>query len=517
MNLVRKLSRRDLLKGLGATASTALLAACTTPTATDQAAGPGASAETPEVWVFQGQPTCPGGGNDEKTQALRDLIQEETGVLVSVYMVAPGTAQTEKLNLLLASGSEPLDLFEGNWPDFKTAIIPVDDLLAEYGENIVRMNSDYAWARMRDAEGKTWGYPRLGLMAHTHFCFFRTDWLAEAGLEMPTMWDQMEETIVAFRDLHPESVVAADGRNNLMMNTLGAFVPDGNSNWLDGDGMLKPVELHPGYREWVAKMNEWWQLGYFQQETFANPDFRAMLNTLTIGTWLGWYSRITIWWEQIRLDAGYTDIDYGFPETMTGPEGLAKTNNVGGNSAYMIPRKSKSPEAVIRYIDWCYRGLPDDATNLVTVRAGLEGVDWEWVDKAAGQYRMLVPATAACEEKYASDFYNVKGMGTEPYVVEVLENGQPGRQSTHTVTYYDKFDLGKMPIDFDVPYDTTLISSNFPGLADFQRLLDEESIKFITGVRPLSEWSDFMAQVERAGLDDWSRLYTEQYRLYHPA
>jgi hypothetical protein len=327
----------------------------------------------------------------------------------------------------------------------------------------------------------------------------------------------MEETIAAFKEMHPESVVATTNRGDLMMNTLGAFVPGGNSNWLDESGVLMPVELHPGYLEWIAKMNEWWSLGYFQQETFANPDFRAMLNTLTIGTWLGWYSRITIWWEQIRLDAGYTDIDYGFPETMTGPAGLAKTNNVGGNSAYMISRKSQHPDAVIRYADWCYQGLPEDGTNLVIVRNGIEGADWEWADQSTGQYHELVPATAPCEEKYAADFYNVKGMGTEPYLTVLLEDGQAGRQSTHTVAYYDKFDLGNMPVDYDVPYDTSLILSNFPGLTDFQRLLDEESIKFITGIRPLSEWEQFMTQVENAGLQQWSIQYTEQYRKYHPA
>jgi hypothetical protein len=237
-----------------------------------------------------------------------------------------------------------------------------------------------------------------------------------------------------------------------------------------------------------------------------------MLNTLTIGTWLGWYSRITIWWEQIRLDAGYTDIDYDFAETMTGPAGLAKTNNVGGNAAYMIPRKSQYPEAVIRYADWAYQGLPEDASNLLTVNQGLEGVDWEWVDQSAGQYKALVPATAPCEEKYAADFANVKGMGTEPYNVGLLADGTAARQSTHTVAYFDKFEFGKMPVDYDVPYDTSLILSNFPGLTDFQRLLDEESIKFITGVRPLSEWEQFVDQVEGACLQQWSEQYTEQYR-----
>ncbi len=241
-----------------------------------------------------------------------------------------------------------------------------------------------------------------------------------------------------------------------------------------------------------------------------------MVKTLTFGAWLGWYSRITIWWEQIRLDAGYTDIDYTFPETMTGPMGLAKTNNVGGYSAYMIPRKSQHPDAVIRFANWAYAGLPDEPRNLVITQAGTEGVDWEWHDKEAGLYRALVPATAPCEDRYPSDYYQVKGMGTEPHVVRVLADGTVHRQSAHVVKYNDQFQHGKMPIDFDVPYDLTAIRDQFPGLPDFQRLVDEESAKFITGVRPLSEFGDFMDTMNRAGLEQWSELHTEQYLQYHP-
>ena len=58
--------------------------------------------------------------------------------------------------------------------------------------------------------------------------------------------------------------------------------------------------------------------------------------------------------------------------------------------------------------------------------------------------------------------------------------------------------------------------TSFPGLPDFQRLVDEESVKFITGVRPLSEFGDFMDTMNRAGLDQWSELHTEQYLQYNP-
>ena len=128
--------------------------------------------ETPEIWFAFSNP-CPGGGDPERTNAVRDLIFEETGVLVNSSILPPGSAATEKLNLLLASGTQPLDLFVGNWPDFKGVTLPLDDLLEVDGADILAGHSDLDWRMMKDFEGTTWGYPRLGLMGHTHFPFFR--------------------------------------------------------------------------------------------------------------------------------------------------------------------------------------------------------------------------------------------------------------------------------------------------------------------------------------------------------
>jgi hypothetical protein len=194
---------------------------------------------------------------------------------------------------------------------------------------------------------------------------------------------------------------------------------------------------------------------------------------------------------------------------------LAKTNNPGGNEAYMIPRKSKNADAVIRYVDWIYQGLPDDGTHLATVAMGIEGQAWEWLDKPQGKLRSLTPAGAQCEEIYAADFYNAKGMGTELYLLGVGPDGKVSRHGNHIHTYAQNFDTGKMPFDYDVPYDTTLIQKQFPGLGDFNRVLEEESIKFITGMRPLAEWDKFQHEIEGAGLREWSKYTTEQYRRYH--
>lgn len=526
-----RVSRRRFLQGGMAALGALSLTACggtPTPTATAvpkpaATTAPAAPPPTatlgaaPKIYRWYGQPLCGvDGSNPERLAAVQKLIKDQTNVeMHSINAPPAGQAYDEKLNLLLASKSEPIDVFEGDWSLFTDSIIPLDDLLQKHGQNILRMNPKESWATMKDSKGVTWGYPRLGVMGHTHMDWFRTDWLQEVGMQMPQTWDEMEATITAFRKAHPDSVVLTSSLGDLERCTLGAFTDYGVSNWVDPtDKMLKPPRLQPGYSDWVAKMADWWKKGWWQKETFANPDIRAILKTLNVGCYLGWYSRITIWWEQIRTEAKWTKEDYGFPKTIKGPKGLLRTNNAGSTSAYMITKKCKDPAAAIRVVDWIYSGLPTNPLNLYTSRHGIVGTDWNWADSAKTQCKVLI---GDCGKKYAADFYMAGGMGTEPYLKVVDANGNIERQTAHVIAYWNDYANGRMPIDADVAYDMVKIRSQFPGLVDFQRLMDEEVIKFITGQRPMTDWNNFLSQVKAAGLDQCSKAYTEQYRLYHPS
>ena len=102
----RNFSRRRFLQGMGVAATGAVIAACAPPPAQQAGGDMAETAETPEVWVFV-VTGCTAGGNVEKTKAVQDLILEETGVLVENYLSPHGAASTEKLNLLIASGTQP--------------------------------------------------------------------------------------------------------------------------------------------------------------------------------------------------------------------------------------------------------------------------------------------------------------------------------------------------------------------------------------------------------------------------
>ena len=129
------------------------------------------------------------------------------------------------------------------------------------------------------------------------------------------------------------------GMNNALM---GAYVEGGNSNWLDpADNKIKPVELAPGYQDYLAKMADWYQKGYIYKEAFAKFDPLELLKTNRVGTSSMWYSRITLLFPQIKpnLPEG---ADYAIAKDLTGPAGKLMTASRGNTTGMLITKSQKS-------------------------------------------------------------------------------------------------------------------------------------------------------------------------------
>lgn len=539
----KKLGRRDVLRGLGLAAAGAAVAACQpktvivketiketvivegTPKVVEKevtrviekevTAAPVAG-EIPEVHMWP----CialvrPEGSHPAKYDAVQTYITEQTGIKPVGYVPPPGSAGQEKLNLLLGSKNERLDIFTGNWPDYKDIILPINDLLDMYGQDIRRAYDPMNFAGMYDLEGNIWGVPRLGLMGHCDFTWFRTDWMDELGIAFSDdemTWQQMEEIIAAFKDRDPDSVVVTNGLASFRRALVGGWTKHGYINWFDeSDGRFKPPELQPGFVDWVAKMNEWWNKNWFHKEFLGGMDFEEVLRSGKMGVHAGHYSRITILGQRIILENVVPNMDFAFPKKLMGNEGMCMVNRASMSSAHMITKKCPDPEAAIKFINWQHDPSKD---NAVTAHFGIPGEDWEWVDPNDKFYVRRLTQIAKGDEIYAGEFYRVAGLGPETWYAP--EDPLWARHYEHIRDYATNYVNGKMPFDYDVPWDYTALDDEIPGMEDINRLVTEETTKFIVGIRPLTEWNDFVDTLYKAGLEDWIEAHTKQYLVKHP-
>ena len=530
----KRISRREALKGLGFAVAGAALAACQpktvvvkeevekvvtqvvketvivagTPKVVEKVVTatpvPG---EVPEVWVWPSISLTRAEGSDPvKLAEVQQNIIDAIGVKPMAIVPPGGSANREKINLLLGSRSEELDIWSDNWYTYKDAVIPIDDLLSQYGPDVKAFHIPENWAMMKDLTGRTWGIPRGGLSAHTNNTWIRTNWLEELGLEMPKTLEEMEKAFEAFRERDPDSIIATEGLGNFQFCTVGGFAEAGYANWIDSDdGMLKPPELQPGFKDWVAKVAEWYDKGWLFKESFTSYEEMELIKAGKVGIWAGWYSRMTL--HLPRNFPNRPDLEYDFMPKLEGPKGLMQTVQTRKSNATMITKKSKHPEACMRFINWQYA----DPDNYQTAAHGIKGVDWEWVDESEKYWVRRLVKEGDGKPLYAGEFVCAGGPIETTYSPDdpVFKRHNPYIRDYRFAT-----DMGKMPVDYDVGYDMDIIKEKVPGLADLDRLMQEEVVKFATGVRPVAQWADFIDQLNQAGLQNWIEAYTQQYRAF---
>lgn len=467
----------------------------------------------PKVYFYSNNGTLanetPQGSDPERLQEMTELIREKVGI-DPVAIIPPKGTEKEKLNLLLSS-SEKVDLFQGAWDDYasKGVIIPINELLDDYGSHIKEVFTEDDWKSVTDKDGNIWGIPASRAYV-AYPTYVRADWLDKLGHSMPSTVDELEEILKAFKEKDPDgngqddTIPLATDLASLRQGMLGGFIAGeyGYSNWIDpADNKVKPVEMHPGYKDFLAKMAHWYKEGYIDKEAFTKDDAPSLLRTNRVGAVIKWYSRVTL--NQPNLIKTFPEMDYQIAEGITGSEGMLQTTTRLNSSALLISRKAEHPEAAIKFIDWVYQ----DISNWLTAVRGVEGKDWKWQDRENLIYELI-----SNDKKYGAEFASSQ-------LVDLRFNASTTSPETAMMVDYfiNKmflFDTAKSTIDYNIIYDQAQLLNKVPNKADLQRLLDEESIKFIMGARPLSDYDAFIDELMKAGMDAWIEEMTGQYNSY---
>jgi len=446
------------------------------------------------------------GSQPDKLKLLTEYIKQQVGI-EPVGIVAPaGTAATEKLNLLLASGQQQLDTFQtGDWAQYKTAIMPVNELLDQYGPNIKKgaLWPKQVWDGLKDSEGSIYGWPRGGGLINTEPFWVRKDLLDKVGLPIPKTLDEVEKAMEAIRKVNPNAKIClAAVQSQVRRGLLGGFTEFGDSRWLDSEKKIKPAELQPGFVDYLAKVADWVKKGWIFEEWIDNGGKPVeQLRSGNMAMYTGWYSSITLGWPQLK-DAG-KDQKWEMALGMKGPKGFLQSYFIR-NDAHVLTRKAKNPDAVVKLVDWVYK----DVENLLTITYGIKDTDWgwKWLDKAKGL--MTLNANGG----YYGEFIPAWGTGLQAQFIP-----QDPEQQWHNEwiqKWYFVYDNGKVPFDYGVNYDPIALRDAIPGIGDINRLTSEEIVKFALGKRPLSEYPAFLDQLNKAGLPKWIDAYTKQYNMY---
>ena len=67
-----------------------------------------------------------------------------------------------------------------------------------------------------------------------------------------------------------------------------------------------------------------------------------------------------------------------------------------------------------------------------------------------------------------------------------------------------------LPDTYDVIMKNAELQEAVPNLEDIKRMIEEETVKFITGIRPLSEYEAFQNELMEIGMEDYIDELTRQ-------
>ncbi len=469
------------------------------------AAGVGTPDKPTELFIYTyalGQATTP--SNDADLKMVSEYIASQIGIYPRLVMAPTGT-ETEKLNLLLAS-NEQIDIFKGTWTTYqpKKAIISVNDVLEKYGQDVKKAWPQEAWDAMTDKDGKIWGVAG-GSPTTPYPVFVREDWLKDAGLKAPTTFDELENVLKVFKEKdyagNGTTIPMITALRGIRFNLSAGYTGKGYGNWLDpSDNKIKPMELNPDYKDFIARMADWYKNGYIFKESFSGNVVRDMIKQNKVGVHAEWYSNVTFSEPILQLNVPSAHYEI---YSIAGPNGkTSESPGKGGPSGTLITSKCKNPEAAMKYINWGYEQIE----NFIIMKDGLEGVHWQWANK---ELKITEPIDASKITYYGELAYVPLGIAIEKNLLTDLPE-----QKIHYDYLKTKaldFDRTIKQDDFDVFYDANKLKEDFPNVSDITKMIDEQTIAFITGTRPMSQYDAFIKELYDAGLSKWIDAYTAQY------
>lgn len=436
-----------------------------------------------------------------------NALSEGTGYQLS-FSFLPEKNGLDKLNLMFSSGDMEYDyIMIGVTDEEKSAFASYADkgLLTDISgmiENYPNLsNVDPLCFDALKVGDKIYGIGSTGLPISKTANFIRMDWLEALGMEVPTTREELYETLKAFKEQDPGGngadnipFCASDGWVTAITSTYGIVYP-----YEDRDGKIVDTRTLPEFKEYLTFMNQLYEEGLLDQDFPINTgaNLHEKVAAGKVGFYCGWVDDakdLLIAKHEAGEDGRYMEAF----EPLEGPDGSKKTaSDKGLFGIGMIPSSSPNVEDVLSYIDAYLE--PETFESIIH---GEEGVDYVIEDG------VKVPTDAFNTNRGALSAYFPIQDGDSYYDMWLLR--------TRKVPEYDT--IYQTLEDAANPYQVANILAYGPSFEEISQeskavtdYATQEIIKFIAGARDLSEFDNFVEELNAHGLDKVLEAYNEWY------
>lgn len=442
----------------------------------------------------------------ENPMPFLEELERLTGVKLEYIYFRPGDTG-EQINMLYLSDNLP-DIIEYNWlnasEELKSYILPLDDLIDRYSPNLKSYLEGHPdiIRNIRSQDGY-YAYPLIreekSLNVYAGICI-RSDWLEQAGLDIPETIDEWHEVLRCFRDRFGCKLPLALNSNPIaFMFAYGI----GDKFYID-DGKVYFSYSRPEYKEYLSTMNIWYKEGLLGTD-YPNSEYgtaERMLIDGSCGAIMGTAGRDM----GGALKSGAAVAGAPYPVLNKGERPFCSQYDVvlTKASAAAISIDCDNPEAAAKFLDF---GYSDEGKLLYNF--GVKGVSYEIID-GRPVYTSII--TDSPNMNNAMNYY-LRANDSGPFLQmkEYMEQyaGQPAQQEALERWRETDAELHMLP-NLHLTKEESIELSQLR----FDDYIADMQIKFITGAVPLEAFDSYLEKLSELGVDRALEIYRAAYARY---
>jgi putative aldouronate transport system substrate-binding protein len=472
-------------------------------------------------------------------------MEEQTNVNVE-WMLVPSQQIAEKMNLLLASGTDLPDVWmqgSSNTTILKYGeegiFLPLNEYIDEYAFELTKIIADlkgYGIDMLPSytaPNGEIYGIPSVNTCKWCETIqrsWVDTRWLEAVGLDLPTTIDEFYDMLVAFKNGDPNGNGKADEMPAMGARTgWGAKVEGflmfpfivynayGDRLILDDDtGKVTAAYTQPEYLDGIKYIKKLIDDGLLDPVslTQTNQELKVIGETepAIAGVFLqSNFQQLTLKDDKYRnfeAIAPLKGVTTGVGQTYANTKGMALSN-----AKFMMSSTNPYPAASFRWADFQY-----GYDNSMLSRYALKDEDW-----------------------VAADTGTLGPFGDPAVFKEVGQWGEPTKNSNRQMFMYLSYDLLNglqmaspqgVPVNSDAHYVMRTpkymdvgIANSVPRIfllpmevdeygelsATLTTYVSESFARFVTGDLPLSDWDKFQGELKNIGVDRFIEMTEKAY------
>ena len=489
-----------------------------------------------------------GKGKDMDTNHYTLLLEEKANadLVFESIAAANGSEYRQKISLLVAGGSKlpdiliaPLQSSEVNQYGGQGVFLPLNtyyETSSHYIKQYMDAGDNIWMPYITAPDGNIYGIPKncpeIG-NTWAYRAWINQTWLDNLGLSMPTTTEDYYQVLKAFKDKDPNRNGKADeipliGSTNGWNRQIGAFFMNAfiysniggvnNAYYLlvDDNGTLYPAYNTPQWKEGVTYLNKLCSEGLLSPLSFTQDD--ASLKQILENEEVQLVGSLPSGSTSVYLTDSVRKEDMTVLPPLTGPEGANYATLVAQipTHVFFITKDCENPEAAFRLGDLMW-----EEELSITSRFGQKATDWEYyTGSEKGLYESLgIPANLKIINNILSMDHNYTWGDIQPArrtdamsVNAQIWDGNPydsQYMTAQAVPYY--IDKAPKEVIMNINYN----QEEFDQITDIRTTLmtyvDESLTRFIVGDLPLSQWDNYVKELENMGLKEYLEISQTAY------